>query len=457
MIDRPKTRFAWNEDVSLAYQVVGDGPVDVLYLQGYVSQVDMNWESAYLSRFLRGLAQNSRLIITDRRGWGCSERFSPGHVQDIDAFSDDLLVVMDAAGSERAAILATADCGVLGMLFAASHPERTAALILVDAWANYSWTEETPWAPTSQQWEDDAEWIRQRWGTSAWTEHLKELAGAAELTAAERNELDWLERTIRATSTPGAVAAELRRYAGTDVRAVLPTIQVPTLVFVDPADAGDVNHPDAGRFLAARIPGARLVEQRGQRQFHRLHFYDRGDGIVEEVGRFLKGIREEEVSFDRVLNTVLFTDIVGSTERAAEEGDRHWRELLERHHATVRAMLARYRGVEVDTAGDGFFATFDGPGRAIRCAQAIRDAVRALGLQIRAGLHTGEVETINDNVGGIAVSIGARVAHVAAASEVLVSQTVKDLVAGSGLVFEDAGEHELKGVPDRWHLYRVVS
>lgn len=216
-MERPETRFAWNEDVSLAYQIVGGGPVDLLYLQGYASQVDLNWESPYLSRFLHGLAHHTRLIITDRRGWGCSERFSPGHVQDLDTYTDDLRVVLDAAGSEKAAILATGDCGILAIPFAASHPERTAALILVDAWANYSWTEETPWAPTFEQSQEDAEWLRVRWGTSAWTEYLVELAGS-ELRDEERRELDWLERTIRATSTPGAMSAELRRYSDADVR-----------------------------------------------------------------------------------------------------------------------------------------------------------------------------------------------------------------------------------------------
>lgn len=456
-MDRPQTQFAWNGDVSLAYQVLGEGPVDLLYLQGYISQVDLNWESPYLSRFLRGLAQHARLIVTDRRGWGCSERFSPGHVQDLDTYTDDLRVVLDAAGSEKAVIFAAGDCGILAIPFAALHPERTVALILVDSWATYSRTDETPWSPTVEETREDAEWIRERWGTSAWTEYLIELAGG-EPTDDERRELEWLERATRATCTPAAIAAEVRQYAAADVRAVLSTIQVPSLIFVDTNnDTGTVDHPDAGRFLAHRIPGARLVEQAGQKHFHRMHFYERGDAIVEETGRFLASLREEEASFDRVLATVLFTDVVGSTERAVREGDRAWGELLERHHAVVRAMLARYRGNEVDTAGDGFFATFDGPGRAVRCALAIVEAVRPLGLEIRAGVHTGEVETIDGKVGGLAVNIGARVGAQAGSSEVLASQTVKDLTAGAGLAFEDRGEHDLKGIPDRWRLYRITA
>lgn len=225
-MDRAQTQFAWNGDVSLAYQVVGEGPVDLLYLQGYISQVDLNWESPYLSRFLRGLAQHARLIVTDRRGWGCSERFSPGHVQDLDTYTDDLRVVLDAAGSEKAVIFAAGDCGILAIPFAALHPERTVALILVDAWATYSRTDETPWSPTVEETREDAEWIRQRWGTSAWTEYLIELGG--EPTDDERRELDWLERATRATCTPAAIAAEVRQYAPADVRAVLPTIQVPS-------------------------------------------------------------------------------------------------------------------------------------------------------------------------------------------------------------------------------------
>jgi class 3 adenylate cyclase len=444
-VDRPETLFAWNGDIALAYQIVGRGPVDLLYLQGYVSQVDVNWESPYLSRFLQGLAHRSRLIITDRRGWGCSDRFSPSDVPDVDTLTDDILTVLDAAGSSRTALLASWDSTILAALFAATYPDRASALILVDPTVNYCWTEETPWMPTAEQWETIIDEHRRIGGTTAWTEPR----------VPPGPERDWFTRMARAPRGRGGLVAELRRNLHADIRAVVPAIQVPTLILSDRDGTFEVP-PETGRFLASRIPGASLVEHSSAGGLHRVHWYARGEPIVEEVGRFLSQIREEEASFDRVLATVLFTDIVGSTEKASELGDRGWRELVQQHNTAVRALLAHYRGREIDTAGDGFFASFDRPARAVRCAQAIVQAVRPLGIEVRAGVHTGEVETIDGKVGGIAVSTGARVAALANASEVLVSQTVKDLVAGSGLLFEDRGARELKGVPGEWHLYAVV-
>jgi len=438
---RPETRYAWNGDVALAYQIVGEGPVDLVYLEGYASNVDVNWESPRYAQFLNGLANHARLIITDRRGYGCSDRFSPSDVPPLESIVDDLLAVMDAAGSERAVILATMFSGFVGALFAATRPQRTIGLVLYSAFATYSATDETPWMPTPEEWEVACEHIRADWGTPRWT------------VMTEDAERDWYVRWQRASVAPGAMIAETRAHWKTDIRPVLPSIHVPTLVIAD-VDGTRISAPDSDRFLAGRIAGAKLVELSGNDE---LPWYRGSARIVQEVGRFLADIREEEASFDRVLATVLFTDIVGSTSKAAELGDRAWKDLASRHHATIRALLARYRGKEMDTAGDGFLATFDGPARAIRCAQAIAEAVRPLGLEIRAGLHTGEVETIDGKVGGIAVHIGARVGALARPSQVLVSSTVKDLVAGSGLTFEDAGEHELKGVPDRWHLYRVVT
>lgn len=438
-MDRKETRFAWNGDVSLAYQVCGDGATDLIYLQGYCSNVDMNWESRYLSRFLRGLAGHARLIVTDRRGWGCSERFTPGYVPDVDVLTDDILAVMEAAGSERASILATYESTIVASLFAAVYPERTRSLILVDPLVTYLPTDETPWMPPLSRWEEQIESIRDTWGTQDWWD------------SPEGPEREWFGRYARASVTPGSLAAELSSYLDTDIRAVLPTIQVPTLVLVD-TDAFYEVMPETGRFVAGKIPGARVVEHSSQGGSH-FHWYARGDPIVAEVGRFLVQIREEEVSFDRILATVLFTDIVDSTKRAAELGDRRWREVVEQHHALVRTLLARYRGTEMDTAGDGFFASFDGPARAVRCAMAISEAVRPLGVEVRAGLHTGEVEAIGNKIGGLAVSIGARVAQLAAPSEVLVSQTVRDLMVGSELAFVDRGSHALKGVPGDWRVY----
>jgi class 3 adenylate cyclase/pimeloyl-ACP methyl ester carboxylesterase len=438
-MDRPETRFAWNGDVSLAYQVCGDGPADLVYLQGYCSNVDMNWESPYLSRFLRGLAGYARLIVTDRRGWGCSERFTPGHIPDVDSLTDDILAVLKAAGSERASILGTYESAIVASLFAATYPERTRSLILVDPQVTYLPTEDTPWMPSLARWQQQIQAIRDTWGTSEWWD------------APDGAEREWFTRYARACVTPGGLAAELTSYMHTDIRAVFPTIQVPTLVLVDSNRFYEVL-PETGRFVASKIPGARVVEHSSQGGPH-FHWYGRGDAIVGEVRRFLGEIGEEEASFDRILATILFTDIVDSTKRAAELGDRRWREVALRHHATVRTLLARYRGIEIDTAGDGFFASFDGPARAVRCAIAITDAVHALGIEVRAGLHTGEVERVGEKIGGIAVNIGARVAARAAPSEVLVSQTVRDLMVGSDLTFVERGSHELKGLPGVWGLY----
>jgi len=441
-VERPETRYAWSGDVSLAYQVVGSGQTDLLYLQGYCSQVDLNWESPYLAHFLRGLARHARLIVTDRRGWGCSERFTPGYVPDVDILTDDILAVLRAVGSERASILATYESTIVASLFAAVYPDRTRSLILVDPQVTYLPTDETPWMPTLARWQEQIQLVRDTWGTLDWWD------------SPQGPEAEWFSRYARASVTPGGLAAELSSYLETDVRAVLPSIQVATLLLVDTDSFYEVP-PETGRFAASKIPGARVVEH-SSKGGHHFHWYARGDAIVDEVGKFLAQIREEEASFDRVLATVLFTDIVESTQKVAELGDQRWRELVERHHSTVRALLARFRGKEMDTAGDGFFASFDGPARAVRCAMAIVEAVRPLGLQIRAGLHTGEVETIDDKVGGLAVSIGSRVADMAGPCEVLVSQTVKDLVAGSGLMLEDRGLHRLKGVPDEWRVYAVA-
>jgi class 3 adenylate cyclase/pimeloyl-ACP methyl ester carboxylesterase len=439
----PETKYAWNGDIALAYQTLGDGPIDLLFIEGYASNVEVNWEGPNLARFLRGLAGHARLIVTDRRGYGLSDRFTPTDVQPLEANVQDFIAVLDAAGSERAAIFGTMFAGIPAALFAATHPERTSGLILYQAFATYSATAETPWMYGEEDWEETCRYVHATIGTPRW---------AAEMGVAPE-EQDWHNRWVRSAIAPGAAVAEFRSHLNTDIRGVLPSIHVPTLV-LDKTGGEGFDSPENGRFLASRIPGARLVEFPRDSQFS----WDGGGvDIVAEVGRFLAGIRNEEAEFDRVLATVMFTDIVGSTAKNTELGDLTWTELVERHHAVVRAMIARYRGQEIDTAGDGFFATFDGPARGVRCAQQIIDAVGPLGLEVRTGVHTGEVQTIDGKAGGLGVVIGARVGALATASEVLVSQTVKDLVVGSGLTFEDAGEHELKGVPDRWHLYRVVS
>jgi class 3 adenylate cyclase len=443
-VDVPDTRYAWNDDDALAYQVVGDGPADLVYLQGYLSNVILNWEHPAFARFARELSRVSRLIVMDRRGLGCSERVTPADIPPIETLVDDLRAVLDEAESERPIVFATGDCGFIATLFAATYPDRLAGLVLYGLEPSQRLSDDAPWGTTDEQFEEglrltchslDGRWSRTKNPT---------------LTADEKG-LEWCVRYERVSLTPGGCYADGRRFWETDVRDVLPSIHVPTLVLHREGDGEtDVR---GSRYVASHIRAATFVEVPGEDHFP---WAGNQEAVVREVQRFLAGVREEELELERVLATVLFTDIVGSTERAAELGDAGWRELVERHHATVRALLARYRGNEIDTAGDGFFASFDGPARAVRCAEAAVDAVKALGIEIRAGVHTGEVETIAGKVGGIAVAIGARIGAMAAPSEVLVSQTVKDLVAGSGLSFDERGAHELKGVPGEWRLYAVA-
>ena len=333
----------------------------------------------------------------------------------------------------------------MSVLFAATYPERTSALITLGTFAKRIWSEDYPWAPTDDRREEEYAAIEQDWGRSL------DLEVYAPSMVNDRAFASWFVGYLRRSASPQAALALLKMNTQADIREVLPAVRVPALVMNRVGDL-DVKIEEA-RYLAARIPGAKLIELPGAE--HVMWVGDT-EPLLEEIQEFLTGVRGH-VEPDRVLATVLFTDIVGSTERAAALGDRAWGDLAERHHAVMRSELERYRGREVDTAGDGFFATFDGPARAIRCARAMTEAVRELGLEIRAGLHTGEVEQIDGDIGGIAVNIGARVSARAGPSEVLVSQTVKDLVAGSGLAFEDAGEHVLKGVPERWRLYRVVD
>jgi class 3 adenylate cyclase len=439
-VERPATRYAWNGDNALAYQVVGEGPGDLIYLQGVLSNVVLNWEHPACARFLRQLSGFTRLIVTDRRGLGCSERFTPADIPPIETLVDDLHAVLDAANSERAALFATSDCGFIAMPFAASYPDRVAALILYDADPTWRKTDETPWGATDEELRESTERTCRGPHEDWWRRHNPSLT-------TDEGELAWCVRYSQVSVTPGGCLADGWRFGQTDVRGILGTIQVPTLVLSRREDPWDV---EASGYLAAHIHTAALVELPGRDYFP---WVAHPDSVVREVERFLASVRAEEADLDRVLATVLFTDIVASTEKMAELGDARWRELVERHHSTVRALLARYRGRELDTAGDGFFASFDGPARAVRCAEAAVEAVKPLGVEIRAGVHTGEVETIGNKVGGIAVSIGARIGAMASPSEVLVSQTVKDLVAGSGLVFADRGDHRLPGVPGTWRVF----
>jgi class 3 adenylate cyclase len=448
-MDRPETQVAWNGDIALAYQVLGDGRLDLLYTPGWLSNVELNWDHPTMARFLRWLARGRRLIAMDPRGMGCSDRGTPRDVPQLETMMDDLAAVMDAAGSERVAILATNEMGFVACMFAATYPDRTTGLILYETSANFTWTEETPWEWTEERWEQEGAVYMSRWGSRAGA--LEDVRETAPAMAEDPAYVEWWYRYCVLSQALGAGMAAGKRYRYTDIRGILPSIHVPVLVLTRPDDP-DPSWPLAGAYLARSIAGAHLVEIPGDTTW--LWVGDQSP-VHSAIDAFFDDVGRERSELERVLATVLFTDIVGSTEKLAEVGDRAWKDLVERHHAHVRALLERYRGVEIDTAGDGFFATFDGPARAIRCAHAIVESVRPLGIEVRAGLHTGECERIDGKVGGLAVNIGARIGAAARASEVLISHTVRDLMVGSDITFEERGERELKGIPGAWRLYAV--
>jgi pimeloyl-ACP methyl ester carboxylesterase len=442
-VQRPETRYARSGGLNIAYQVAGDGPLDLVYVPGWISNVELNWEEPAQAHVLERLARFSRLILFDKRGTGLSDPVPLDRLPPLEERMDDVRAVLDAVGSRQSAVFGFSEGGLMSVLFAATYPERVTALALYGTFAKRIWSGDYPWAPKPDARAREIEQLERDWATRM---DLDQLAPSEDDAFKQR-----LATYFRRSASPGAAVALMRMNTEIDVRDVLPSIQAPTLVMHRVGDR-DVKVEEA-RWIAAQIPGAKYVELPGDS--HTL-WAGNTDEIVDELEEFLTGTRSPRES-DRVLATVLFTDIVDSTERATRVGDARWREMLAAHHAIVRRELARYRGREVDTAGDGFFATFDGPARAIRCAAAIRDGVRAVDLQVRAGLHTGECELVDSKVGGIAVHIGARVASLAAPGEVLVSSTVKDLVAGSGIAFEDRGEQQLKGIADAWRLFRVVG
>ena len=438
-------RYARNGDVSLAYDVFGEGERDILVTFGWIGSFQSAFEHPAHTRWLRRLGTFGRVIMWDKRGTGLSERVAPDRLPTLEQRMDDMRVVLDAAGSERAVLLGISEGASLSTVFAASHPDRAASLILIGGFARMLEDEDYPWGSSWEQMEDFNRRAGESWGNNAgllklWAPTIADDAASQEL---------W-NRTMMFGGTPATAVAWLEMVRDTDVRGTLPAIGVPTLVLHRVDDRiVPVQH---ARYLAEHIPGARYVELPGR---DHLWWVD-GDDMLDEVESFLTG-STSAFEPDRVLATVMFTDIVNSTTRAAELGDRRWRELVESHDRLVRKLLQRYRGREVKTLGDGFLATFDGPGRAIRCAAELCSEVRGVGLEVRTGLHTGEVELAGDDITGIAVNIGARVGASAEPGEVLVSQTVKDLVAGSGLDFEDHGEHDLKGVPGPWRLWSVDS
>jgi len=450
-MEGPEIRYARSGDVNIAYATVGDGPFDVVFISGWIlSSFETAWEGLP-AKFYEQMSSFCRLILFDKRGTGLSDRVTG--IPDLQTRMDDVRAVMDAVGSRRAAIVGVSEGGPMAMLFAASHPERAAALVLFGTLATYTRAPDYPWAtPRDQMLEELREMDRSgRRLTEEWCDWV--LQGLAPTVAGDEATRRWWRRWCRISASPGTVSQLSWMNAEIDVRHVLPAVRVPTLVLHRVGDEDVL--ADEGRYLAERIPGARFLELEGIDHSWWVDSHQ----IVDAAQPFLEALwRDGEwdaVEPDRVLATVLFTDIVGSTARLAELGDRRWRELLSEHHRFIRGQLARFNGREVDTAGDGFFATFDGPARAIRCATTISDGVHDLGLQVRAGLHTGECEVLDGKVGGIAVHIGARVAGQAAADEVLVSGTVKDLVAGSGIAFEERGVAELKGVPGSWGLFAV--
>ena len=444
MAEIPSTHYVKSDDVHIAYQVLGQGSLDLLFVPGFVSNVEAIWQSSEQSAFFRRLASFCRLILFDKRGTGMSDRGSQMFA--LEQRMHDVQAILDEVGSERTVLFGVSEGGPMSLLYAATHPERTSALVLYGSYARRSWAPDYPFGWKDERLQRVLDDIEHNWGTP---QSLSTAMWAPSI-AGDRNAVERTAAYYRAAASPGAAAAIVKMNSDIDVRPVLPATRVPTLILHRTGDrVFDVEH---ARYMARCIPGAKLVELAGE---DHSHWFGDGDAILDEVEQFLTGSRHAQEP-ERVLATVLFVDIVGSTERAAALGDSRWRELLEAFYAKVREVLQQYRGREISTSGDGFLAAFDGPARAIRCAGAIRDTVRSLNLQVRCGLHTGECERVGNDLAGIAVHVGARVAALAAPGEVLVSQTVRDLVAGSGLALEDCGTYALKGVPNEWRLFRAV-
>lgn len=441
MIEVPETRYAKSDDVNIAYQVVGDGPFDLIHVPPFVSNLELQWEDPDERRYFERLASFCRLIMFDKRGTGLSDRVA---VATLEERMDDLRAVMDDAGSPRAAVYGGSEGGALSVLFAATYPERVSALVLYGAYPRMAWAPDYPDGIPENVWDEGLRHLEKNWGRG-------QEGGLPLYTLAPDRADDPVFRRAhgrweRLSASPGAAVAMQAMVRQLDVRHLLSAIRVPTLVVHRTADAA---HAAGSRYMGAHIPGAKVVELPGNEYFPYLGDQD---AILDEIEEFLTGVRPVP-ALDRALATVLFTDIVSSTERAAELGDDAWTRTLDRHDALVAREVERHRGRKINPTGDGILATFDGPARAVRCAQAICGAVRSLAIEVRAGLHTGEVELRGSDIGGIAVHIGQRVSALAGSGEVLVSSTVKDLVAGSGIVFADRGSHVLKGVPDEWRLF----
>jgi len=439
-MDPPETRYAKSGDLNIAYTVTGGRPLDLVYVPGFVSNLDLVWENPGWVHFFTRLASFSRLIMFDKRGTGLSDRVAG--VATLEERMDDVRAVMDAVGSERAALFGMSEGGPMSLLFAATYPERAAALVIYGSYARH------PALHVESQWNERRALINRAWGSGEYM--LQFFAPSLANDEATQRRLGRFERQ---SASPAAALAVLMMNAEIDTRDILSTIRLPTLVMHRTDDVA--TSVEAGRYLGRSIAGARYVELPGE---NHIPVFERDmlDRIANEIEEFLTGYRAD-AELDRVLATVMFTDIVDSTKRAAALGDRMWRATLDRHDEIVRQQLARFRGREVKHTGDGFLATFDGPARAVRCASAIADTMQPLGIAVRGGLHTGEIELKGDDIGGIAVSIAARVAAMAGPGETLVSSTVRDLVAGSGLRFDDRGRHALRGLPEDVQLYAALS
>jgi class 3 adenylate cyclase/alpha-beta hydrolase superfamily lysophospholipase len=442
-LEVPDIQYTRSGDVAIAYQVLGDGPVDVVWFRGMAGDLLSTWDQPRILRHAVGLSEFARVLGFDKRGTGLSDRVREAAT--LETRMDDVRAVMDAAESERAVLWTAHEGSRTALLFAATYPERTAGLVLLEPSVRGTGTPDYPWAPNEAEWRRRLASVREGWGRREYFAQL--LRDWAPSVAGDQAFEDWFVAHMRRSLSPGAALAFFRAMKEADVSDILPSVRVPTLILCKPAE-----RPEA-EYVAERIPGSEIVELPGLQGLFTWVDDDVHEQTMRESQRFLTRIGRPHEP-DRVLATVLFTDIVGSTQRSAELGDTAWRVLLERHHAVVRRRLGQFHGTEIDTTGDGFFAAFDGPRRAIECARALVEDVRALGLEIRAGLHTGECELMGEKLSGIAVPIGARVAAAARAGEVLVSSTVKDLVAGSEIAFSDRGTHELKGVGE-WRLYAV--
>jgi class 3 adenylate cyclase len=439
----PQTKYTLSGDLHIAYQQAGDGPVDLVYVPTWIGSVEQLVSEPTVHAFIERLCSFARVITFDRRGSGLSDPTLGA--APLEEQIDDVLAVMDAVGSERAALMGSLEGGPMAMTFAATHPDRVTQLILYGTFATPRRHDDYDWPPSDEEREARIDTVVSNWGSGAVP------AALAPSRMDDPEFMAWAGRMERYSASPGQVRRIFDAVGKTDVRSILPTIQVPTLVMHRRGDQFiDIRH---SRYIAEHIPGARMVELEGEES---LFSVGDSEAILGEIEEFLTGSRHAPEP-DRVLATVLFTDIVGSTERAAQMGDASWRELLQRHDQLARSEISRHRGHAVKSTGDGVLATFDGPARAIRAADSIRQRTERLGIKVRAGLHTGECEVMGDDVGGLAVHIGARVMAQAQGGEVLVSSTVKDLVAGSGIGFGHRGEHELKGIPDRWSLYSVDS